>query len=155
MFTSGKGLTAEGLYKTDMLTAMAEQKMLNVVGKLAVLVDSSKIGERAGMLFSRAGQIDVVITGKQADAAILKQRGSRRQRNPRLKVLLKKATVVASASGVMRWRTPFCQTQVSPAARSPAGAPVLVERFLPAAPRHRHRHARAAAVAGQGTPADG
>ncbi len=47
--------------------------MLNVVGKLAVLVDSSKIGERAGMLFSRAGQIDVVITGKQADAAILKQ----------------------------------------------------------------------------------
>lgn len=73
MFTSGKGLTAEGLYKTDMLTAMAEQKMLNVVGKLAVLVDSSKIGERAGMLFSRAGQIDVVITGKQADAAILKQ----------------------------------------------------------------------------------
>ena len=27
--------------------------MLNVVGKLAVLVDSSKIGERAGMLFSR------------------------------------------------------------------------------------------------------
>ncbi len=28
MFTSGKGLTAEGLYKTDMLTAMAEQKCL-------------------------------------------------------------------------------------------------------------------------------
>ncbi len=54
MFTSGKGLTAEGLYKTDMLTAMAEQKMLNVVGKLAVLVDSSKVGERAGMLFSQA-----------------------------------------------------------------------------------------------------
>ena len=53
MFTSGKGLTAEGLYKTDMLTAMAEQKMLNVVGKLAVLVDSSKVGERAGMLFKR------------------------------------------------------------------------------------------------------
>ncbi len=51
MFTSGKGLTAEGLYKTDMLTAMAEQKMLSVVGKLVVLVDSSKIGERAGMLF--------------------------------------------------------------------------------------------------------
>lgn len=64
MFTSGKGLTAEGLYKTDMLTAMAEQKMLSVVGKLVVLVDSSKIGERAGMLFSRADQIDMLITGK-------------------------------------------------------------------------------------------
>ena len=73
MFTSGKGLTAEGLYKTDMLTAMAEQKMLNVVGKLAVLVDSSKVGERAGMLFSKASQIDLVITGKEADKAILKQ----------------------------------------------------------------------------------
>lgn len=36
MFTSGKGLTADGLYKT-MLTAMAEQNMLNVVGKLVVL----------------------------------------------------------------------------------------------------------------------
>ncbi|MEE3652465.1 MULTISPECIES: HTH-type transcriptional regulator UlaR [unclassified Brenneria] len=73
MFTSGKGLTAEGLYKTDMLTAMAEQKMLNYVGKLAVVVDSSKIGQRAGMLFSRVEQIDVVITGKQANAQIVAQ----------------------------------------------------------------------------------
>ena len=39
MFTSGKGPTAEGLYKTDMLTAMAEQKML--AWKLVVLVNSS------------------------------------------------------------------------------------------------------------------
>lgn len=73
MFTSGKGLTAEGLYKTDMLTAMAEQKMLSVVGKLAVLVDSSKVGERAGMLFSRADEIDLLITGKQANPEILKK----------------------------------------------------------------------------------
>ena len=73
MFTSGKGLTAEGLYKTDMLTAMAEQKMLSVVGKLVVLVDSSKIGERAGMLFSRADQIDMLITGKNANPEILQQ----------------------------------------------------------------------------------
>ncbi|MCP5934342.1 HTH-type transcriptional regulator UlaR, partial [Klebsiella pneumoniae] len=28
---------------------------------------------RAGLLLSHAGQIDVVITGKQADVAILKQ----------------------------------------------------------------------------------
>ena len=73
MFTSGKGLTAEGLYKTDMLTAMAEQKMLNMVGKLVVLVDSSKVGERAGMLFSSAEQIDLVITGKQANPEILRK----------------------------------------------------------------------------------
>ncbi|MGL5699964.1 MAG: HTH-type transcriptional regulator UlaR, partial [Kluyvera sp.] len=49
------------------------QKMLNVVGKLAVLVDSSKVGERAGMLFSRADEIDLLITGKQADPEILKK----------------------------------------------------------------------------------
>ncbi|MBV8042701.1 HTH-type transcriptional regulator UlaR [Pluralibacter sp.] len=73
MFTSGKGLTADGLYKTDMLTAMAEQKMLNGVGKLVALVDSSKVGERAGMLFSRADEIDMVITGKEANPEILKQ----------------------------------------------------------------------------------
>ncbi|HIC7646336.1 TPA: HTH-type transcriptional regulator UlaR [Serratia liquefaciens] len=73
MFTSGIGLTADGLYKTDMLTAMAEQKMLNYVGKLVVLVDSSKIGQRAGMLFSRTEQIDMVITGRDASPAIVEQ----------------------------------------------------------------------------------
>ncbi len=73
MFTSGIGLTADGLYKTDMLTAMAEQKMLNYVGKLVVLVDSSKVGQRAGMLFSRTEQIAIVITGRAADSAIVEQ----------------------------------------------------------------------------------
>ncbi|MCU6387434.1 HTH-type transcriptional regulator UlaR, partial [Enterobacter quasiroggenkampii] len=50
-----------------------EQNMLNVVGKLVVLVDSSKVGERAGMLFSRAEQIDLVITGKGANPEILQK----------------------------------------------------------------------------------
>ncbi len=80
MFTSGAGLTAEGLYKTDMLTAMAEQKMLNYVGNLAVVVDSSKIGQCAGMMFSRTEQIDIVITGKEAKEEILehlRQKGVR------------------------------------------------------------------------------
>ena len=73
MFTSGVGLTGEGLYKTDMLSAMSEQKVRDHVGKLVVLVDSSKIGQRAGMLFSRAADIDMVITGKQADARVTEQ----------------------------------------------------------------------------------
>lgn len=73
MFTSGKGLTAEGLYKTDMLTAVSEQRMLGMVGKLGVLVDSSKLGQRAGMLFSNTENIDLVITGQQADAQIVQQ----------------------------------------------------------------------------------
>lgn len=91
MFTSGKGLTADGLYKTDMLTAMAEQNMLNVVGKLVVLVDSSKVGERAGMLFSRAEQISMVITGKKRQPRDPQQaRGSGCHGAARLKVLTEK-----------------------------------------------------------------
>lgn len=71
MYTSGAGLTQDGLYKTDMLTAMAEQKMLNYVGKLVVLVDSTKVGQRAGMLFSRSEQIDILITGEDADTSVI------------------------------------------------------------------------------------
>ena len=47
--------------------------MLNYVGKLVVLADSSKVGQRAGMLFSRAEQIDIVITGKDADEKVIEQ----------------------------------------------------------------------------------
>jgi len=73
MFTSGKGITADGLYKMDMLTAMAEQKMLDHVGKLVVLTDSSKVGQRAGMLFCPVTQVDILITGKNADPDVLQQ----------------------------------------------------------------------------------
>lgn len=71
MFTSGKGLTEQGLYKTDMLTAVAEQTMLEQVSKLVVVVDSSKVGVRTGMLFSTPSQIDIVITGKNADKEVV------------------------------------------------------------------------------------
>ncbi|WP_429218814.1 HTH-type transcriptional regulator UlaR [Aeromonas veronii] len=73
MFTSGKGVTADGLYKMDMLTAMAEQKMLKHVGRLVVLADSSKVGQRAGMLFCAASKIDILITGKDADKEVIEQ----------------------------------------------------------------------------------
>lgn len=73
MFTSGKGITADGLYKMDMLTAMAEQKMLDHVGKLVVLTDSSKVGQRAGMLFCPANRVDILITGKDADPDVIAQ----------------------------------------------------------------------------------
>lgn len=72
MFTSGKGLTETGLYKTDMLTAVAEQQMLDRIDKLVVVVDSSKIGSRTGMLFCPAEKIDYLITGKNADPKIIK-----------------------------------------------------------------------------------
>ncbi|CSB01044.1 transcriptional repressor UlaR [Vibrio cholerae] len=72
MFTSGKGLTEAGLYKTDMLTAVAEQQMLEQIDKLVVVVDSSKVGQRTGMLFCSTSKIDIVITGKNANAEVVK-----------------------------------------------------------------------------------
>jgi DeoR family ulaG and ulaABCDEF operon transcriptional repressor len=77
MFTSGKGLTEAGLYKTEMLTAVAEQQMLEKVGKLVVVVDSSKVGQQTGMMFCPANKIDVIITGKNADPLVIE--GLRKQ----------------------------------------------------------------------------
>ncbi|GAL20701.1 ascorbate utilization transcriptional regulator UlaR HTH-type [Vibrio maritimus] len=71
MFTSGKGLTEAGLYKADMLTAVSEQQMLEQIDKLVVVVDSSKIGNRTGMLFCPSNKIDILITGKDADPAVI------------------------------------------------------------------------------------
>ncbi|MDV7105760.1 HTH-type transcriptional regulator UlaR [Vibrio sp. TH_r3] len=73
MFTSGKGMTETGLYKADMLTAVTEQQMLEQIDKLVVVVDSSKIGQRTGMLFCTPKQIDIVITGKEADPDVVKK----------------------------------------------------------------------------------
>jgi len=71
MFTSGKGLTAAGLYKTEMLTAVAEQQMLKQMNKLVVVVDSSKVGQKTGMMFCPASNIDTVITGKDANPSVI------------------------------------------------------------------------------------
>ena len=72
MFTSGKGLTEQGLFKTNMLTAVAEQQMIEQIDKLVVVVDSSKIGVRTGMLFCQSEQIDILITGKDANPNVIK-----------------------------------------------------------------------------------
>lgn len=73
MFTSGKGLTETGLYKADMLTAVTEQQMIEQIDKLVVVVDSSKVGQRTGMLFCTPQQIDIVITGKDANPDVIKK----------------------------------------------------------------------------------
>ncbi|SEQ17388.1 MULTISPECIES: HTH-type transcriptional regulator UlaR [Basfia] len=67
MFTSGKGLTAQGLYKTDMVIASSEQRLLKRAQKLIVLVDSSKLDKTVGMLFTELKNIDLIITGQEAD----------------------------------------------------------------------------------------
>lgn len=73
MFTSGKALTAAGLYKTEILTAVSEQQMLDKVEKIVAVVDSSKVGRvsSAGMLFCPITKIDIVITGKMANKEVI------------------------------------------------------------------------------------
>lgn len=71
MFTSGKGLTEAGLYKTEMLTAVSELQMVEQMNKLVVVVDSSKVGLKAGMMFCPASNIDIVITGKNANSTVI------------------------------------------------------------------------------------
>ncbi|MFC6276247.1 HTH-type transcriptional regulator UlaR [Psittacicella hinzii] len=71
MFTSGSGLTEQGLFKSDLLSLLAEQKLIPQVQKLVCLVDSEKIGSRQGQLFVPAPNIDILITGKNADPRVI------------------------------------------------------------------------------------
>ncbi|MCT8560454.1 HTH-type transcriptional regulator UlaR [Glaesserella parasuis] len=73
MFTSGKGFTLEGLYKTDMIIAHSENQMSSKAQKYVVLLDSIKLGKRVGMLLSELSKIDILITGSEADPEIIKQ----------------------------------------------------------------------------------
>ncbi|MBB5192005.1 DeoR family ulaG and ulaABCDEF operon transcriptional repressor [Silvimonas terrae] len=69
MFTSGSGLTADGLYKANIITALSEQKVMRGASKLVVLADGSKVGQGSGMLFAAASDIAMLITSTDADAA--------------------------------------------------------------------------------------
>ena len=73
MFSSGKGFTSDGLYKTDMIIANSEKQMSLKADKYVVLADSSKLGQQVGMLFTELKNIDILITGKEADPNIVQQ----------------------------------------------------------------------------------
>ncbi|AUI66772.1 MULTISPECIES: HTH-type transcriptional regulator UlaR [Glaesserella] len=73
MFTSGKGFTVDGLYKTDMIIAHSENQMSSKAEKYVVLLDSTKLGKRVGMLFSELSKVDILITGSEADPNIIQQ----------------------------------------------------------------------------------
>ncbi|MBF0785030.1 HTH-type transcriptional regulator UlaR [Muribacter muris] len=71
MFTSGKGFTTEGLYKTDMIIANSEQRLSAKASKYVVLLDSTKLGQQVGMLFTKLADIDLLITGTEADPVLI------------------------------------------------------------------------------------
>ncbi len=71
MFSSGKGFTEKGLFKTDMIIATSEQQLSSKANKYVVLLDSSKLGKEVGMLFQELDNIDILITGKEADPDLI------------------------------------------------------------------------------------
>ncbi|SQF65503.1 transcriptional repressor UlaR [Actinobacillus pleuropneumoniae] len=71
MFTSGKGFTPEGLFRTDMIIANSEAQMSSKASKYVVLLDSTKLGKEIGMLFRDINNVDLLITGKEADPNIV------------------------------------------------------------------------------------
>ncbi|QPB41663.1 HTH-type transcriptional regulator UlaR [Rodentibacter haemolyticus] len=71
MFTSGKGFTIDGLYKTDMIIANSEHRLSSKASKYVVLLDSTKLGQQVGMLFTELKNIDLLITGKESDPNII------------------------------------------------------------------------------------
>lgn len=71
MFTSGKGFTPEGLFKTDMIIANSEAQISSKASKYVVLLDSTKLGKEIGMLFRDINNVDLLITGKEADPNIV------------------------------------------------------------------------------------
>ncbi len=73
MFTSGRGFTEEGLFKTDMIIANSEKQMAAKSDRYVVLLDSSKLGNKVGMLFTRIDEIDTLITGQEADPQIIQK----------------------------------------------------------------------------------
>jgi len=71
LIVGGDGLTDAGLTKSALLTFVEEKKMLNYADKVMVLLESEKIGIFGGVSLFSLDQIDIVITGKYADAKIV------------------------------------------------------------------------------------
>ena len=54
-----------------MIIADSEQQLAQKADKLIALVDSTKLGKQVGMLFSSLDEIDILITGKEANPEII------------------------------------------------------------------------------------
>lgn len=71
LIVGGDGLTEAGLTKSAVLTFMEEKKMLQYADKVVALVESDKVGVFGGVGLFTLDQIDIVITGKNANPKIL------------------------------------------------------------------------------------
>jgi DeoR/GlpR family transcriptional regulator of sugar metabolism len=59
---SAAGIAAEGLFNSNLLLAETEQAMLRAAGRVIVVADSSKFGQRSLTLVSSLAEIDVFVS---------------------------------------------------------------------------------------------
>ena len=71
LFVDGDGLTDAGLTKSAMLAYMEEKRMRDWLDKIVVLINSDKVGVFSGVPLFSLDEIDIVITGKDADPEII------------------------------------------------------------------------------------
>jgi len=71
LIVGGDGLTDAGLTKSALLTFVEEKKMLQYADKVMVLIESDKIGVFGGVSLFTLDEIDIVITGRDADPKII------------------------------------------------------------------------------------
>ncbi|WP_406611312.1 DeoR family transcriptional regulator [Agarivorans sp. JK6] len=71
LIVSGDGLTEAGLTKSALLTFMEEKKMLQYADKVVAMVSADKVGVFGGLSLFSLDEIDIVITGENADKAMI------------------------------------------------------------------------------------
>ena len=71
LFVEADGLTEAGLTKSAMLAYMEEKRMRDYLDKVVVLINSDKVGEFSGVPLFTLDEIDIVITGKDADPKMI------------------------------------------------------------------------------------
>lgn len=71
LFIEADGLTSAGISKSAILSYMEEKRILRNMDKIVVLVDPTNINVSSGIPQFTLDEIDIVITGKDADPAVI------------------------------------------------------------------------------------
>ncbi len=71
LFIEADGLTHAGITKTALLAYMEERRLTEYMDKIVVLIAPEKVGSLNGIATFTLEEIDIIITGKNADAHLV------------------------------------------------------------------------------------
>ncbi len=71
LFIEADGLTPAGISKTALLAYMEERRLTEYMDKIVVLIPAEKVGSLNGIATFTLDEIDIVITGHDADADLV------------------------------------------------------------------------------------